>query len=306
MSRRTTHKPAAEQLALPLSRDARLSLIDQADPVALGIGVRQWPRVRELLRQIEFCGGASEGSHSRVKVLAAKMGVAERTVRRLRKLAVDAGLLSIDERYAPCGAQYSHRWQVQYDRLRAATTERVQEPANRGQSLGKSQMSAPPDDSSAPPDEMSAPPDDSSARIKNHHRSLKAVRHQVDLRAGRSSKDDQRDVDWEQARQDALDVVRKIGRCRNRDDFELALKASALTQRGYTQHWLWDAAEGAVRMAPRKPWGYFWRCLENSAPQGPGRYRFHLAKLEPPDWALAPTRAADLSERLCAVGGGHE
>ena len=125
--RRRQFDPA--QMQLPnFSREDRLAAIDATNPQSVGIQPRAWRSVRELLRQIEFC--SRPDCHARVEVLAARMGVTGRTVRRVRDLAERAGLLIVTKRPGR-----SHLWQVRWSALSS-------------------------------PAEMSAPPDTMSAHIE--------------------------------------------------------------------------------------------------------------------------------------------
>ena len=265
-----------KQTKLPLAREDRLAALYAVKPSDAGIGVRSWRSVRELLRQVELCGGASEGSHARVEVLAVKVGCTKRSIPRLCRKAEKLGLLVVTKRFTTAsGAQRSNQYKVQW-----------------GEIVRLAQMSSPPGELSSPPDELSPPPDDSSALNRELDSSLEKPTDTVDCR-------DDRVVDWQKASALAEKVHRVCGRPRCREDGELALKAAVLVER-YGERWLWDACEGVRLTKPRNPYAYLFTCLDDGAKKLRRRLRRDLAGLGPPP---APPQSADLSRRLCASGG---
>lgn len=153
---RSTKKLDSQQTLLPLTREARLMSIDAAEPESLGIGVRSWRTIRELLRQIEFCSTRG-GCFVRVEVLASRMGVVKRTVQRARRVAEEAGLLSVDDQRKGHNGQRSNEWQVNWCRLA------THQPAQSMQT----KVSPTPDEMSPPGDVVSPTPDEVSPRKEN-------------------------------------------------------------------------------------------------------------------------------------------
>lgn len=273
MRRKTT---CHDQRRLPLSREERLGLLDNRDLEKLGVATRQWRSVRELLRQIEYCGGA-DSSYARVETLAARMGCSKRTAQRARRAAEGAGLLRVAERYTSTG-QRTNQWLVAWDRLAAASLE-VSPPGG---------VVTPPRVIASPPGDVVSPP------IEIHQSSIRDPLEMVDRR------DDQKnmEVDWQRAERDAARLERRVGPCRSDQDRDLAIKAAALSQR-YGERWLWDAAEACRVVRPERPWAYFWSCIADGARKQQRRLTRDLARLRPPVAAAG----VDLSERLCAAGG---
>ena len=144
------------QLTLPLTRDDRLAIVDDVDPSVAGVSVRAWRSIRELLRQVEFCSGRS-GCHARVDVLAARMGVTGRTVRRARQAAEVAGLLRVE----PTPGR-SHLWAVSWTRLASARSK-----------PHTAQVSGPPDVLSAPPGRTVRPPGQDVRPVKEYLENVK-------------------------------------------------------------------------------------------------------------------------------------
>lgn len=104
-------------------------------------------------------------------------------------------------------------------------------------------------------------------------------------------------------RQRAKAVVDRLGKpAQKPEDRSLVLKAAILTFRApFTEHWLYDAAEGVARTANGKGsvYGYFHQCLANSAEQLGRVLNKELAKTRIPPEAEDFDSPNDLSQRLC-------
>lgn len=196
-------KPDPDQLRLLLTREERLVVLECVDPIKANVTKRQWTTLSNLLMQIEFCGGAGS-SFARVEVLAARMRIEKRSVRRIRRVAEKAGMLTVVERFSQTSeTQRSNQWLVQWDQLRsycdqgklAACLARLEDrqsprtsqprtddqdtqqesqqepcPTSPGQAelqTASQKMSSPPDPKSSPPDSESPPPDPGSPLIES-------------------------------------------------------------------------------------------------------------------------------------------
>lgn len=250
------------QLRLTQSDTERLALIDRVDPTTIGIGLKQWRTVRELLRQVTF-SDQGEGSFLRANWLAIRMGVTKRTVQRAARVAQQAELLLVEARHDKRG-QASNRMRVRYDALAALTdhTEELPQPSGLpppGQlSPTQRQLSPTPSEGRRDvtpgvtcrhggDDVLSPLPDSSSPQSRWST---------VDLeeRDGENGRDGPAGQPWTdeeiaRVRAAAVRIARRIGKIRSRTDKDLLCKAVHLAGRAFSERWLADAVEGVAQTA---------------------------------------------------------
>jgi hypothetical protein len=107
----------------------------------------------------------------------------------------------------------------------------------------------------------------------------------------------------ETVRRRANEVAVKVGkRAEKPEDRSLVLKAAILSLRSpFTEHWLYDAAEGVRRAEGRKKthYGYFHRCLENAAKKFNQQLNAALRQVHIPPALLTPPENAEKFNRMC-------
>lgn len=104
-------------------------------------------------------------------------------------------------------------------------------------------------------------------------------------------------------RRRANDVANKIGkRAEKPEDRSLVLKAAILSLRApFTEHWLYDAAEGVRRASGRKqtPYGYFHKCLANAALKFGETFNTSLRRTTIPPELLEAAPKEEPLTRMC-------
>lgn len=128
-------------------------------------------------------------------------------------------------------------------------------------------------------------------------------------RSTRQDKDDHvrmtADQKTEAIRQRAKAVVDRLGKPATKpEDRSLVLKAAAMTLRApFSEHWLYDAAEGVATSSNGKgsKYGYLHQCLKNSTEQLGKVFNTELAKTRVPPEAEDFDVVVDLSQRMCGV-----
>lgn len=129
-----SHRSAANQVCLPLTRRQRFGSLRAIDPDTLGVGRRAWSRVVDLLEQVELCS-QRDGCHAYAETLAARMaggiGVSESTLHRTRRLAQRLGLLATRHRHDG-HRQQSNVWAVDWTRITGLAGIEVTAPLAEG------------------------------------------------------------------------------------------------------------------------------------------------------------------------------
>lgn len=87
-------------------------------------------------------------------------------------------------------------------------------------------------------------------------------------------------IDWDRVLADACSAASKLGPP-NRRNWNLICKAAALTQLNYSQQWFASAVEGVVcGNRVKRPYGYLWTTLLNSADRPGQKLKRDLKALE--------------------------
>ena len=245
-----------DQTQLPLEQESRLRLIGQVERLQIldadgkPMGHRQWRTVRELCRQIEFCGG-SGSNWARVSTLAARMGVEKRTVQRARRAAEHWGLLSVTERWGACG-QRTNQWSVNFDRLFAAV---------RRQLALKSGKNRPQLHGTQPVRDQLSPPGDKLSPLENTLQIPKKTRDHTVV-----GEDDHFWTSGEGDRAIAIAcvLVSKLRTPPTVANRQWIAKAAALVVLGRLREAdLASATEGARQNATSAPYGHLWATLSD-------------------------------------------
>lgn len=239
------------QRRLPLTREERFTILARVDPTRVGISSRAWPTVRELLRQIEFCGGSDEKSFAKVETLAFRLGRSERSVQRARALAVAAGLVAVQPRWHSNG-QSSNLYAVQWDRLAA--------------------LASPMGDMMTGMGDMTSPMGDITSPLRKIENSTKESRYKVEGDQKKTFPKNLRSPSRDQldhAQELATRIVGKLGKPREPRDRELAIKLGLAVATGeIPEAWLHSAVYGtelkrATQGRSLNAWGYATTCLKD-------------------------------------------